>query len=75
MTFLFFAALLCILLLPLFGLEGRKVDVPGENTLQDKDNEDDDQNCKQIRLIVEDGNGLRSGADSAKPVELTHFER
>lgn len=49
------------------------MNIPDEDTLQNEDNEDDDQNGEEVWLIIEDGNGLRSGADGTKPVELAHF--
>lgn len=50
------------------------MDVPNEDTFQNKDDKDDNQDGEKVWLIVEDGNSLGSGTDSAKPVELTHFE-
>lgn len=48
------------------------MDVPEEDALQDEDDKDDDENGEQVGLVVQDTDGLRRGADTAEPVELTH---
>lgn len=51
------------------------MDVPQQHDLEDDGNEDDDEDSEEDGLVVEDGDGLRGGADAAEPVELTHFRR
>lgn len=65
-------AALFLLLFLLLRLQRGEVDVPDEDALQDEDEEHDDENGEQVRLIVEDGDGLRGGADFTEPIELSH---
>lgn len=61
--------LLSLLLLHLFGLPGREMDVPDEDTLENEADEDDKEDCKEDGLVVERHDGLLSGADGAEPLE------
>jgi hypothetical protein len=50
------------------------MDVPHEYDLEDDGDEDDDEDGEENWLVVEDSNGLRRGADAAKPIELAHCD-
>lgn len=51
------------------------MDVPDQCDLQDDCDEHDEQDGEEDGLVVEDGNGLRSRADRAEPVELARCGR
>lgn len=61
-----------LLLLHLLGLESGVVDEPDKGDLEGDDDEDDDEDGEQDGLVVEDGDGLRGGADLGEPVERAH---
>ncbi|KAK1987857.1 hypothetical protein LZ30DRAFT_116154 [Colletotrichum cereale] len=62
-----------LLLLLLFGLQGRKVNVPEEDALQNDAQKDDQEDGEEHGLIIQDGDGLGRGANGSEPVELTHL--
>lgn len=62
-----------LLLFLLLGLQSRIMNVPNQQALQAKTDENDKQVNEEVRLIIEDGDSLLGGADLLEPVKVCHF--
>ncbi|WDK09860.1 hypothetical protein CGRA01v4_01138 [Colletotrichum graminicola] len=62
-----------LLLLLLFGFQGRKVNVPEQDALKDDGEKGNQEDGEENGLIVQYGDGLGRGANGSEPVELTHL--
>lgn len=62
------------LLLLLRRLQRHEVDESDQSSLQAQADDDENHGCEELRLIVEDGNGLLRRADRFEKVEFAHFD-
>ena len=46
------------------------MDVPHEADFGNEGNQNDDQNGEELRLVIQDGDGLGRSADAGEPIEL-----
>lgn len=64
---------LLYLLFLLFWLHSCVVNIPNYQTLKPETDEDDDEVDEEVRLVVQDSDGLVGGADFLQPVKVGHF--
>ncbi|KAI5462206.1 hypothetical protein BGZ63DRAFT_207905 [Mariannaea sp. PMI_226] len=67
--------LFILLRLNLLRLHGGFVNVPVQSDLENDCDENDEKDGEKDRLVIENGDGLISGANFGEPVEFTHYSQ